>query len=244
MFVDTTHNGVCFVARVAAVLGLIESPNRFRQKERHSGEGYRVIGGIYPPAFHVTITRTDYLSATTFPVEALRQRGSLFLYRKDSLSLLSSIDFGARHGLRSASELYSARHEPGRIRRSRQDEAHSDSRLGRSYRPTYAPGINIRQNSSPPEVSSLTLRNGSLSLTFQPRKIPFTLYTDFRNSISNSGIGRAVMRPQRLVFPRRTGYGSHRCCSDFRKECNRIFNRSIACRDLGIAASCPQELND
>jgi hypothetical protein len=125
--------GVCFVARVAAVLRLVERPNRFRQKERHSGEGYRVTGDIYPPAFHLTITRTDYLSATTFPVEALRQRGSLFLYGKRLTRLLSCINFGDRHGFRSASELYSARHEPGRTRRSRQDEAHSDSRLGRSY---------------------------------------------------------------------------------------------------------------
>jgi hypothetical protein len=145
--------GVCFVARVAAVLRLVERPNRFRQKERHSGEGYRPIGDIYPPAFHLTITRTDYLSATTFPVEALRQRGSLFLHGKRLTRLLSCINFGDRHGFRSASELYSARHEPGRPRRSRQDEAHSDSRLGRSY-PLPTPPAST-SNKTPPHPKFL-----------------------------------------------------------------------------------------
>jgi hypothetical protein len=35
-----------------------------------SGEGYRIIDDIYSLAFHDTITRTGYLGATTFPMEA------------------------------------------------------------------------------------------------------------------------------------------------------------------------------
>jgi hypothetical protein len=55
----------------AAILGLFEILDRFRQKERHWGQEYRVIDDIYSPAFHATITRTGYLDARHFPWKRL-----------------------------------------------------------------------------------------------------------------------------------------------------------------------------
>ena len=51
---------MCYVA-CAAILGLLEILDRFRRKERHSGQGYRAIDDIYSPAFYAAITRTGYL---------------------------------------------------------------------------------------------------------------------------------------------------------------------------------------
>jgi hypothetical protein len=57
--------------------GIARKPGPIARKERHSGEGYRVIDDIYSPTFYATITRTDYLDATALPMEALRRRGVL-----------------------------------------------------------------------------------------------------------------------------------------------------------------------
>ena len=147
--------GVCFVARVAAVLGLIESPNRFRQKQRHSGEGYRVTGDIYPPAFHVTITRTDYLSATTFPWRHYVSEDRSFCTEKDShVSSPVSISVSVMVYVRLASYTAFDTSPSGFAFSPRRSPLRLPPRALLS--PTYAPGINIRQNSSPPEVSSLT----------------------------------------------------------------------------------------
>jgi len=73
---------LCYVA-CAAILGLLEILDRLHRKERHSGEGYRVIDdNIYSPTFYATITRTGYLNATALSTEALRQRGLSFFWRK------------------------------------------------------------------------------------------------------------------------------------------------------------------
>jgi hypothetical protein len=79
----------------AAILGLFEILDRFRQKERHPGQGYRAIDDIYSPAFHATITRTGDLDARHFPWKRLTTR-----FRVNALLLLltsTSTGGGARN---------------------------------------------------------------------------------------------------------------------------------------------------